>query len=260
MTCKFPLSQVTRLAFVEGEFKGVVQSSSALFYGEIVPLYRERHKSFKISSRPDRFEFARRSNVVPALVDEFVAASVHLPIVFMVGARDIVPVFLVGLRSGVNALIDKEGAWTGEYIPAYMRRYPFIIGEVKGGEPLICVDEGSPLLKDEEGEALFDGGGKETPTLLERIRFSNDFFRAAEKNASFVAILTELELLQSVSIDAKFDGGEALSIQGFLTVDSKRFDALPDEAFLRLRTAGFLAPIYAHLISMNNADRIRRVS
>ena len=245
-----------------GEIPGglVVNSNSALFYKEITPLKRDRHRGVRLNVASDRFEFSRGSSVIPALVDEFMTASVHLPIVFMSGTDGFVPVFLVGLRTGLNALLDADGGWTGEYIPAYLRRYLFIIGEVKGGEPIICIDETSALLKDASGPALFDEEGKESPALTERIRFANDYYGAAQKNAAFVALLSELGLLHTVSIDAKFVAGDSVSLQGFMTVDAARLDQLSDEEFARLRKGGFLGPIYAHLASLSCVDRVRRLS
>ena len=45
---------------------------------------------------------------------------------------------------------------------------------------------------------------------------------------------------------------EQLSLGTFLVIDIARFDALPDAAFLELRRAGRLRPIYAHLRSQQN--------
>jgi len=230
-----------------------------LFYRNIVPLNRDHHRGFRIDTRSDRFAFARNSHVIPALVDEFVAASVNIPIVFTIGAPEFVPVFLVGLRTNVNALVSNDGQWGGDYIPAYVRRYPFIIGDVPGAEPLACVDEAATIQHD-GSVPLFDEEGRETPALIERIQFANEYLRSAQRNTDFVKLLTELNLFRTVSIDVKLPGGDGLSIQGFMTVDAEKLDRLSEEAFARVRSSGFLAPIYAHLASLNCVDRIRRVS
>lgn len=77
----------------------------------------------------------------PAVIDEFVVASRHLPIVFVPTASKPTPVFLLGAQPGENRHVDPAGAWTGGYVPAYVRRYPFIIGDNAGAEPLVCIDE-----------------------------------------------------------------------------------------------------------------------
>ena len=41
-----------------------------------------------------------------------------------------VPVAILGLRGAANQFVNSEGAWReGKYIPAYVRRYPFILME-----------------------------------------------------------------------------------------------------------------------------------
>lgn len=236
-----------------------MSASGVLFYNNVVPLNRDHHRGFRMNTGADRFAFARSSHVIPALVDEFVAASGTLPIVFTVGTAEFVPVFLVGLRTNVNALVNDAGNWDGDYIPAYVRRYPFIIGEVTGAEPLACIDDTASVQHD-GGQTMFDDEGRETQALVERIQFANDYMRSAQRNTEFVKLLTELNLFRTVSIDVKLSGGEGLSIQGFMTVDVQKLDALSQEDFGRLRAGGFLAPIYAHLASLNCIERIRRVS
>ncbi len=236
-----------------------MSASGVLFYNNIVPLNRDKHRGFRMDARVDRFGFARSSHVIPALVDEFVAASVNLPIVFTVGTPEFVPVFLVGLKTNVNALIEHNGEWNGDYIPAYVRRYPFIIGEVPGAEPLACIDETSAI-QDDGSLPLFDDEGRETAALVDRIQFANEYFRSAQRNSAFVKMLSELNLFRTVSIDVKLPGGEGLSIQGFMTVDGQKLDSLSHEDFTKLRSAGFLVPIYAHLASLGCVERIRRIS
>lgn len=236
-----------------------MSTSGVLFYNNIVPLNRDQHRGFHVDTGVNRFGYARGSHVIPALIDEFVVAGINLPILFTVGAPDLVPVFLVGLRTNVNALVDDSGNWNGDYIPAFVRRYPFIIGEVPGSEPLACIDDTAAIHSDTSAP-MFDEDGKEMPALIERIQFANEYFRAAERNTGFVKALTELGLFRTVSIDVKLNTGEALSIQGFMTVDAEKFENLSDEDFGKLRAAGYIAPIYAHLASLGCVERIRRVS
>lgn len=234
-------------------------SSNVMFYGKIVALDRDLHRSFAIDVGDERFAFARRAHVVPAVVQEFGPASPHLPIVFLPGATAPVPVFLVGMRAGHNACIDVGGRWVGDYVPAFLRRYPLIYGEVAGGEPVVCIDEERPTT-DGPIERLFTDSGEDTPALVERIRLMNEYFAGAGTTDRFVAALVEFDLLQAVTIDARFDGGESRALHGFLTVDEKRLAALTDAAVLRLHRDGFLGATYAHLCSLGCLDRIRRLS
>lgn len=230
-----------------------------ILYSDVVPLNRDNHRSLRLDTRDDRFAFARGTNVVPALVDEFVAAGPHLPILFVPGVGLPVGVFLIGLNSNENILVDADGGWRGDHLPAYVRRWPFVLGEVEGRDPVICIDQTYQSPADGSGEPMFDDKGAETPALIERIRLVNGYFEAAKRNEAFVKRLVELSLLRSVTIDAKFATGASIALHGFLTVDAEKLEALPDAAFLSLRRDGFLAPIYAHLQSLGSVERLRKL-
>lgn len=233
---------------------------SVIFYGNIIPLDRDNHRNLALDIDDDRFGFSAGSHLVPAVFDEFVAAAPHLPIVFLPGASAPVPVFLVGLRSGKNALVNAEGRWLGDYVPAYVRRYPLMFGEIEGRAPITCIDSAYALPKGKTGERIFTDEGEERPILVERIRLMNEFFLAAKRGEQLVKTLVELDLLRAVTIDAKFESGESLALHGMLTVDPGRLDQLPDEDFLRLRKENLLQPIYAHISSLSNIDAIRKLS
>jgi len=235
-------------------------ASGLLFYSDIVPLNREVHRGHRITTGAQRFGFASGSNLVPAVIDEFSPAAPYLPIVFVPGPAAPAACFLTGVRSGRNALVDADGGWRGDYLPAYRRRYPFVLGEVAGADPLVCIDAGIPALEAPAGEPLFKEDGAESDLLLDNIRLTNEFFLAARRTEAFVKALAELGLFRSVNIDARFETGETITLHGFLTVDEGKLDQLPDESFLRLRKLGLLAPIYAHLASLACVERVRKLS
>jgi hypothetical protein len=54
-----------------------------------------------------------------------------------------------------------------------------------------------------------------------------------------------------MSNDAQIDvrDGTRLQLSGFLVIDPKKFDALPDNIFLEWRKNGWLGLVYAQLLS-----------
>lgn len=235
-------------------------TSLPLFYRSVVPLDRDAHRAWHLD-QPQRFAFARTSHIVPALAEEIGAACRRLPVVFLPESLGPVPVFLVGAAPGHCALIDEAGTWTGRYLPAYLRRYPFILGESEGSEPLVCVDAETDLLHREPAAdlvqakpaslPLFTEDGHETPLLQERIRLVADYAEAARHTAAFGRMLQDLKLLRALTIQVQHPlTGESHTLHGALGVDEAALAALPDDAFARLRREGWLAPIYAHLVSL----------
>ena len=239
---------------------GRALADSVIFYGNIIPLDRDNHRDLSLDIDDDRFGFSAGSHIIPAVFDEFVAAAPHIPIVFLPGVSAPVPVFLVGLRAGRNGLVSAEGRWLGNYIPAYVRRYPLMFGEIEGRDPVTCIDSAYALPKGKSGDRIFTAEGAERPVLVERIRLMNEFFLAAKRGEAAVKTLIDLNLMHPVTIDAKLESGETLALHGMLTVDSGRLNELSDEDFLRLRREGLLQPIYAHISSLSCIDAIRKLS
>jgi hypothetical protein len=229
-------------------------ADTPLFYRAIVPLNRDQHRPLKLRPDVKPWAFAAGSNMVPAVIEEFAVAARHLPVVFLPGPTQPTAVFLTGLQSGKNLMVDASGRWTGGYVPAYLRRYPFILGDVPGADPLICIDDTHPGFSSDEGEPLFEQDGQATQLLTDRIRLVNDFMASARRTEYLTKVLVELNLLRVVTVDVKQTNGQSISLNGLLAVDEGKLAALPDEAFLRLRREGLLGPIYAHLLALGSLD------
>ncbi|ACA14876.1 SapC family protein [Methylobacterium sp. 4-46] len=225
-----------------------------LFYRAVVPLDREGHRGLRLAN-PQRFGFARGSHLVPAVVDEFAAACRHLPILFLPESLGPTPVFLTGLVPGRSALVSEDGTWTGRYLPAYLRRFPFILGESEGRPALVCLDDTAEgvLREEDAGEslALFGEDGAQTPPLQERVRLVADYAEAAKRTGALGRVLQDLGLLRGVTLHGKDPAtGESHALHGALVVDEGALNGLSDEVFLRLRREGWLAAISAHLVSL----------
>ena len=234
-------------------------SASPLFYRSVIPLNRETHREITIADAEDRYGFARETHVIPAVVDEFAAALMHLPIVFAPASPHPSPVFLVGVRPMQNLFVDHAGRWTGHYVPAFVRRYPFMRGTINGGDPITCVDEKSDLFGATSGVRLFDADGGDTPFLRNRIELVDQYYISARKTDKFVACIAQLDLLRQVTIETK-TGKEASSVvHGFMTIDEEKLNQLPEGDFVRLREDGVLSAIYAHLFSLRALDGLRRM-
>ncbi len=231
-------------------------ADNPLFYKSIVPLNRESHKALRLRAMDRPYAFAEGSHMIPALVEEFGAACRHLPIVFLMGTGGLSPVFIVGLKPGRNDFVNDEGRWTAGYIPAFLRRYPFMFGEVQGRDPVVCIDQSYEGLSSEEGEKLFDEQGAETPMLREKIKFVNDYFQSARRSEILGKRIQENDLLRAISLEAKLPGGGSTTVHGFFAIDENKLTALPDAAFLQLRKDGLIGPLYAHLLSLSAVDKL----
>ncbi len=204
--------------------------------------------------RSHDFGFARALHAVPVAAAEMPAAMRSYPIVF-VGA-DHAPVAITGIRKDENLFIDADGGWISpHYIPAYVRRYPFILaGETDAERLTLCIDRDCVRLTtagEEESDPLFQDG--EPGEITRRaLAFCEEY------NALHNITRRAVELIAGHGLFAERRGrvsladGSSFNLTDFEVIDEAALNELSDEAFLELRHGGALALIYCHLASMNS--------
>ncbi len=226
-----------------------------LFYNMPVPLSLERHGD-KWINLERRFGFAANSNMVPVNMQEFSRVAISYPIVFTESAPASA-IAILGLRQGQNLFVDDAGAWDGGvYVPAYVRRYPFIFSTGQEDEQLVlCVDEADDLIVDGTGaentQAIYDGE-EASETIKKMLEFCAAFHRQSLATREFVDELENLDLFRPGTVTITNESGEQFNLRGFRIVDETKFNALSDEAFLEFRRKGWLHAITSHLVSVQN--------
>jgi hypothetical protein len=235
-------------------------ATQPMLYRSIVALNRDAHRNLKFDQADQPYAFASKTHLIPAVVDEFARAQRHLPILFVPGSPQPAPVFLVGFRPGHNAFVDARGRWRGDYIPAFARRYPFMLGETPEGGSLACIDDTCSSLNKTRGDPLFAEDGSESAFLQQKIRLITDYFAAAKRTDLFTRALNDLKLLQPVTIEATAPEGASTALHGLSVIGEARLNELPAEDIAGLRSQGFLAPIYAHLFSLDSMDALREAA
>ncbi|WP_380052868.1 SapC family protein [Falsihalocynthiibacter sp. SS001] len=230
--------------------------ANPLFYKNVVPINSEIHRDLRFAVPAKPLEFAREANLIPALVDEFAHAMDDLPIAFLPGSKHPAAVFVTGLKPGTNVFISEEGLWDGQYAPAYLRRYPFIVGDVAEGDPLLCMDETYEGFGTDEGVRFFTKTGESEEPLQNALTIAQSYREAAERTDAFASMLQEMGLLRAVSLDGKTASGETLSVHGLLVLDEEAFDKLNGEQLEKLHQAGFLRAIFNHLQSLKAISRL----
>jgi hypothetical protein len=213
------------------------------------------HKSLKVASVTN-YKFARGLNSVLLLGQEFLEAAKFYPVVFTKGQGDeVVPLALLGLRNSENLFVDESGKWReASYIPAFFRRYPFILANNVGqdGSFAVCVDSSYEGFGKEEGFALFDQGGNQTLEFNKIVEFLRNFQTQFENTKGLIKILQEYELFKDVTANITMPAGEKLGLAGLMMVDEEGIFKLDDEKIVHLVRIGYLAWIYAHLYSLSN--------
>ncbi|MGE0384692.1 MAG: SapC family protein [Gammaproteobacteria bacterium] len=230
------------------------QPQLPLFYRKVVPLSRERHGAWYVDPDPG-FRFAARTNCVYVAGIEFPVAAREYAIVFAAAGGDaVVPVVLLGLKPEQNLFLAADGTWKGSYVPAYVRRYPFILAaDSTGANFTVCIDEsyaGFNTVK--EGERLINDDGSHGALLARSVEFLKDYQRQTQVTTEFCRLLVELALLEPVQANVEMKTGEKFSLAGFSCVSRDRLKSLPGERLQDLVGRGFMDLVYAHLLSLSN--------
>ena len=220
-------------------------------------LDRVQHRAQRLKPQGVRFDRTAGMNALFVAAVEFIDAARDYPIVFIEagqaddGKREVAPVAVLGLAPGENLMLGDNGAWAARYVPALLRGYPFGLARAgTQGNYVVVVDGQADALSDSEGERLFDEQGAPTPMLEERRKFVEQLETEAQRTRLLGRSLLELELLQPMRFDATLPDGGSLTVDGFLTVDEKRFGELAADKLMPLHKNGVLALIYAHLGSL----------
>ena len=228
-----------------------------LIYEKLVPVNRQAHRTLSVR-RTTSFAFAQDVNSVPVVDVEFGRAATEMPVVFARADEGVVSLALLGVAQGANAFVGADGAWSGSYVPAFLRRYPFVFASDEGnGRMTLCVDESYPGLNDDDvGERLFDGEGTETTYLTTVLRFMEDYQATFERTKAFCQRLQDKDLLEEARIDYRLSDGRQGGVTGFLRVSAEKLRALPDADIAQMFRSGDLDLIQAHLLSLNAADAL----
>jgi hypothetical protein len=226
------------------------------YYERPVLLDRERHRRRRV--RPaSGFGFARKAHSVVLAGAEFGEAGKEYAIVFTRSAGDkVVPVAVLGLRAGENLFVTGEAKWEARYVPAFVRRYPFVLAEMPGQSLAVCVDEAFAGWNVAEGEALFDAEGGETPFLRNALEFLTQYQREHVRTEAFCRRLEEAGLLKEMNARAQLADGRAFNVDGLLVVDEQKLLALPDATALAMFRSGELHLVSMHLASLSNLQRL----
>ena len=235
-------------------------SGNVLFYSKPEPLTKEQHGALGIKRSDTPYAFTRTANVIPLVVTEFTPAALSYPVIFAGEAK--LPVAVMGITNGENLFVDDAGLYDPDsYLPAYVRRYPFVFANDQEGERLIvCIDTAAAAVG-EQPDAPFFENGEPSEFTKNAIKFCEDFETERRRTESFIELLKALDLFdtrRAMFTPQLPDGtiGEPQQVAEYFAVSEEKLNALDAEKLVELRNNGALGQIYAHLISLQGWDRL----
>ncbi|HCU65132.1 MAG TPA: hypothetical protein DF774_05155 [Rheinheimera sp.] len=218
-----------------------------------VPLSNETHKDLKILPKFS-LEAVNGRNVAPLMLQEFVAAAPFFPIFFLKNQDNsgYNAVAVYGLKEEQNLFVENE-TYTGGYLPASIRTYPFTLAQAADDQLVLCVNEQADNVSRTEGQAMFNEDGSNTEFFDGVNKFFRDYIDSNTVSRNIVKQMEEMDLFKADGLQYTDAAGNQHRLDGFFVINREKFEALSDEQFLSLRKFGVLPAIYAHFSSL---DRI----
>lgn len=202
------------------------------------------------------FDFASKLSSIPIIAAEFPVACRQYPIVFVEGPTGgLNALAILSFEKDRNSFLDAKGNWTATYVPAFIRRYPFVLAEIPGKSDDfdVAYDEGSGCFDKKKGEPLFDDQGAPSKFLQEQIDFLRLFHVEFQRTQQFLDTLKKEELLTPYNVDIVRGGDNArFAVRSAMVINESKLHSLtPEKASAYLKN-GFMGLMYAQLISLQS--------
>jgi len=223
---------------------------------DVVPLNPNHHQGLRLL-KAQPYHHAAGMMLCPVGSSEMATVARDYVIVFPMEA-DGVPQVLLGSEAGRNAYLSSSGHWLCRYVPAHVRRFPFVVGH----DPVhtdgsrrrfsVLIQEDAPHFSYTEGELLFQPDGQPAP-LLQQVQKALSALQADHlATQTMVQQLDALGLLVARSIVVHLKDGKEHALSGFRMLDVPKFQALDAAHLAALHGSGALMLAYAHIVALSN--------
>jgi len=235
---------------------GEAPANMPLFYENPEPLDAQRHAN-KALKKNFGFSFTEGVNAVPVNLIEMPQICHFYPIAFSPDGNA-TPVAILGLRDSENLFLHADGSWEENiYIPAYIRRYPFIFSELPDQDQLtLCVDMRDDVIDENKDQRFFSEGGEPSELAKNALEFCKSYHAAAQQTLEFSKALAASDLLVDREAQINVVGNRRINFSGFKIIDEQKLAKLSDKDFLEWRSKGWLPFLYAHLFSGSQWQRL----
>ncbi len=227
-----------------------------LFYRDPRPLDPTALGDYGLK-RGKGFSFSANCHAVPISLTEFPLVQKHYPIVFAAGEPPL-PLAALSLSRDENLFVDAQGNWADDtYVPAYIRRYPFVLGEMPNEDRMfLCVDVASELVTASKSDIPFFEGQKPTEIVNQALELCKRFHEDLVITKAYCEELQKQGLLKETTLNSTGPDGQQVVSGSFISIDPQTFDQLSDSVFTDFRRRGILPPVYLQQSSQSNWARL----
>ena len=229
---------------------------------KIETVSKQKHKDYSfISLDISKNSFAQfnATESCPIVLGELLKIASRYPIIFTKIKSEFQISALFSLLKNTNVFIDKNGKWTGTYLPLFFKKLPFSLFKTeKNVNKILCFYSGTNLIKEKPTSgysSFFDKNGALTEDLNSVIKLLEAIEKNKIKTNQAIKKLCEYDLIDKWNVKIKLDKEEKI-VEGIYKIDYKRFKSLKKNEILELATNGALEMAYAQLMSFDNMELI----
>ncbi len=219
------------------------------------------HRDLKLNTTLSAAHLMQPFTSFMVTLSEFAEASRDFPLLFVNitgedGKETVAPVAVFGLKPGENLFLEDD-KWTGSYLPALLRTYPFTMARVEKSDRWVMVfDNTWKGFSRTEGTPLFNEKGEASELLDSVHKFVQEYETDIDRTRQACAALLEMKLLKPMRFDATLGTGETLSVDGFMTLDTEAMGKLTDAQIVQMYRNGLLGIVQTHQLSLGNMRRL----
>ena len=219
---------------------------------EYTPLNTTIHKDFAISLN-FQLKFCQNDTFCYLLLEETERVAAEAPIVFLKNDQgSFSHAMLLSLEPGQNKFLNNNLRWTGGYLPAIYRCYPFaLLTEETSQKQILGFDPSFSVVTDHpksDNVRLFDDDGSNSKHLKNIIVFLNAV--QAQKKQTRVAMkaIETLNIIEEWKLQLSLNG-QKRDLTGLWKISKEKFNSLSNAEHNKLRDVGALTIIYSHFVS-----------
>jgi hypothetical protein len=217
----------------------------------IVVLDSLSHRKLRVHAQPAA-QYGDNQRFVAVVVNEFSPLAMHYPILFSKDA-DTGQFYcgaMLGFDAGENLFLD-EHLDQGLYRPLNLQRGPFFTSG-----PDLAIDLEHPRVAPSGEQTLFSEAGEPTTYLQSIMGLMRDLRPGLERTRIFIDTLLKLNLIEPMTITARFDDGSDREVTGLYTVNRDQLKELADSVVVDLFHRGYLQLVYLMLASLSHVSRL----
>lgn len=219
-------------------------------YKNVKTLNHSEHSFYRYSV-PDNLYFAKNLTLIPITFSEIKLLCCEFPIVVVQNDSGFMLTILTGEKS--NQALDENGKWKSKYLPAFLRKYPFILTQSSQKDTLsLGFDMESGCFSSPEGEALFNGDGTPTSIVTESMSLLENIAKEMNITGGILEKLNEYEVLEASSYTVTKENEEPRQVGGFFIINREKISKLDDEKLLTISKNGWMEMIELQALSLKN--------